>query len=132
MIKKFLLLSIIVMLSSQIYCKDRTLEGLYLPQNGFLGIEISVIGNNYLIQQVVVMDSIVKKKMEWQRAFVKDINNNNIQFYWLTGRREDNDVESNGLIAYDLTITENGLEGFYYFPENKNENRAGVKYIKSK
>ena len=128
--KNIIILLLLSVFAVNLFSIDKSIEGLYLPKDEYMGIEVSIIEGGYLIEQVFIMDSVVKKKMEWQRAFVKYSENDILHFYWHTGRREDNDEESNGIIAYDLKITNKVLDGFYYFPENENENRFEIKYFK--
>lgn len=129
MLKKIIIASFIFMSASFTLFSEDGIEGLYYSTNKYVGIMISKLDEGYLIEQVFLMDSKVKKKFEWQNAYVKDYSDT-LHFYWHTGRKEESEQESNGIIAYDLIKTDNGFEGIYYFPTNNNSNKFKTVYTR--
>lgn len=126
--KKIVVILILVLLSLNIYGENNSIEGIYLSQDGYTGLEIISITDTYFVQKVFIKDKMIKTRFEWQRAYLNQYDGDSISFYWMTGRKEDSDKESNGIIVYNLTKTSDGLNGVYFFPRNNNQNRFNVNF----
>ena len=120
MIRNYILIVIILLFAAFIYY-GKDITGIYREGSSIRGISIktSDIGVGYIVQRIGIDEKgDIVREWEWQAAFLDEADSK-ILFYWHTGRFDDSMPESNSIIVYELTVSEDKLEGHYYFPEEK-------------
>ena len=131
MIRNYILIVIILLFAAFIsYGKDIT--GIYREGSSIGGISIktSDIGVGYIVQRIDIdKKGDIVREWEWQAAFLDEADSK-ILFYWHTGRFDDSMPESNSIIVYELTVSEDKLEGHYYFPEEKRTPPASTTFYR--
>lgn len=115
-------------------CYGEDITGIYRRGDigSLIGIEIKTadIGVGYIVQLVYLTENDeIDGKWEWQAAFLDEADSK-ILFYWHTGRFDDSMPESNSIIVYELTVSEDKLEGYYYFPEEKRTPPASTTFYR--
>ncbi|GEM_PF-3915897 len=94
------------------------------------GLYIYKVKNgDYIFQKVLISQEKISYKFEWQSAYVHPSESNEYEFYWHTGRFDDN-PETNKIIVYRLKANINGFEGIYFFPEEPKTPPAKVRFVK--
>lgn len=94
------------------------IQGIYVQSGTPIAIQVERLPEGgYIFRMVLIRSTGKIIPIEAQSAYVEDLNDSNIVFYWHTGRYEGI-PESNTIITYRLTYDGIGkLSGTYFFPE---------------
>jgi hypothetical protein len=119
--KNLIVFCLIFLLSGNLLAQtntDESIEGIYLGgASSPVGILVEKLPNgNYIFTDITKMPNGEILRSEWQSAYVIENHDSTYSFYWHLGREDPDDLATNYILVYNVTIDRRRITGVCFFP----------------